>query len=95
MRIYKTIEQDNGKLTIYGSNRDIRIEYVKPEWANEPEASFRYKNNRYFLSEFMACPTIFDGFTEFDGYMSDSFFSGILIKLSEDGDAVKAFTYIG
>jgi hypothetical protein len=31
---------------------------------------------------------------EFDGYHNDSYFSGILIKLSDTGEAVKVYTYI-
>lgn len=30
----------------------------------------------------------------FDGYYSDSFFSGFLIKLSNDGESYKIATYI-
>jgi hypothetical protein len=66
----------------------------------EYEACFWYKGNLYFLSEIMAVnnpvhnPHPPDWMKGFDGYMSDSFFSGILIKLSDCEDAVKAYTYI-
>ena len=110
-KIYKTIEQENGTLTIYGSNRWIPVQYGIPEWERdrareedtEPnlEAKFRYRGRTYFISEFLAINNRFhnpnppEWMKEFDGYQSDSFFSGILIKLSPDNDAVKAFTYIG
>ena len=53
---------------------------------------FRYKNWTYFLGDFMRIgnDTPFKGW---DGYHSDSFFSGVLVKYSTCGDAVKAATY--
>jgi hypothetical protein len=109
-KVYKTIEQENGTVTIYGSNRWIPIQYGVPEWERggarddetEPdlEPKFRYRGQTYFLSEFMAIhnrihnPNPPEWMKEFDGHHSDSFFSGILIKLSPESDAVKAFTYI-
>ena len=110
-KIYKTIEQENGTMTIYGSNRWIPIQYGIPEWERchakengvEPdlEPKFRYRGKTYFLNEFMAIHNRFHSpnppqwMKEFDGHLSDSFFSGILVKISSDGGAVKAFTYIG
>ena len=99
-RIYKTVEQENGTIKIYGSNRWIEVDYNhKPDWAEDDvEASFRYRGHRYYLSEFMRMGYgggwVPDWLKEFDGQAGDSFFSGILVKLSNDGEAVKAFTYI-
>ena len=100
-KLYKKIEKENGTIEIYGSGKWIKIDYAKPEWSDgEVEQYFRYRNNRYYLSEIMAVhnpihnPNPSDWMKEFDGYANDSFFSGILIKLSDDGEAVKAYTYI-
>ena len=43
---------------------------------------FRYKDNIYCLSEFELCNGHFPG--NWDAYMSDSFFSGILVKYPLD-----------
>jgi len=99
-KAYKVIEKENSKLSIYGNGQYREIDYKKPEWIDEEEeveACFDYKGNTYFLSEFMRV----DGFSSkiedfegFDGYRGDSFFSGLLIKLSDCGDCVKVYTYI-
>jgi hypothetical protein len=99
-RIYKTIVQENGKITIYGSNRDIKTYYKKPEWNDEEEElCFKYRGREYFFSEFMNIHNKVYGnypdyLQEFNGIMNDSYFSGILIKISEDSETVKAYTFI-
>lgn len=87
------------ELTIIGNHHWVPLEYGHPEWIEEPtpdniEPFFMYKGNQYWVSEFVITDNISE-FKEFDGYMSDSFFSGILIKLSVDGieDCVKVYTY--
>ena len=94
-KIYKKIKRENGTLIIYGSNRWLNTEYKKPEWGEERELSFLYRGSRYFYSEFMRVERHASDFMqEFAGYRGDSHFSGVLIKLNEEGDKVKAFTYI-
>jgi hypothetical protein len=46
---------------------------------------FRYRGNTYSLDEFMRSSML----PEWDGFHGDSFFSGIAIKLSEDGEQYK------
>jgi hypothetical protein len=53
---------------------------------------FRYKRWCYFLGDFMRIGNDAP-FTGWDGYHSDSFFSGVLVKYSNCGDAVKVATY--
>ena len=61
----------------------------------------RYQGNIYDPSEFMAIPdcanqAVDDGFAEFrtwQGYHSDSFFSGILIRYSGDFEQVQVGRY--
>jgi len=56
---------------------------------------FQYRDVWYHVSEFMR---IYPGaprrMYEWDGYLSDSYFSGIVIKVSEDGEEYKVGTYI-
>ena len=66
MKLYKSIKTNDAIVTIYGSNRAIKIDYATPKWKktkkdgeNEPwdkesEPFFRYRNNRYYLSEIMS-----------------------------------------
>lgn len=99
-KAWKTIQQENGKIEIFGNNHDIELTYETPDWSEDLEQCFKYKGNTYFLSEFMNIhnkvynPNPVDWMKEFSGYMNDSAFSGILIKLSECGEAVKAYTFI-
>lgn len=70
------------------------------KWQKE-EKYFNYKNRKYFLSEIMNIhnkvyfPNPPKWMEEFDGYCNDCYFSGILIKLDNSGDAVKVYEYIG
>lgn len=55
----------------------------------------KYKGNYYHLCDFMRIEGNFPNeFKGWNGYLSDSFFSGILIKVSEDGETYKIATYI-
>jgi len=58
----------------------------------------RYKNWTYDLHEFLTARSIQPGtapmFKEWDGYHSDSFFSGIVVKYDLDQDWVVMGTYI-
>ena len=62
---------------------------------------FRYRGWTYFIGDFMRVGGDFmrvgnepHFIGEWDGYHSDSFFSGVLVKYSNCGDAVKVATYI-
>ena len=107
-KVYKTVERENGIITIYGSNRDIKTFYAVPDWNKDKdidaddreELAFRYRGHVYYFSEFMAVHNSFynpnppEWMKEFTGYMGDSYFSGVLIKISDDGETIKAYTYI-
>jgi len=59
-----------------------------------------YRKRWYHVSDFMSCHNEIHSpnnpFRKFgyDGYLSDSFFSGVLIKLSDDNETYKIGTYI-
>ena len=62
---------------------------------------FRYRGWTYFIGDFMRVGGDFmrvgnepHFIGEWDGYRSDSFFSGVLVKYSNCGDAVKVATYL-
>lgn len=54
---------------------------------------FIYKGNVYDIGEFMRVKDIQD-FNGWHGYKSDSFFSGMLIKLDDNGEFVTVARYL-
>lgn len=49
---------------------------------------FRFKGRIYTLSDFMRIDQQSTAFPGWHGYKGDGFFSGMLVKLSDDGEAV-------
>lgn len=82
-------------------------EKVKPDfdWIDkevfECSRFLKYRGWYYTLEDFMSIhnkihypnPPVW--MKRWDGYNSDSFFSGVLIKISDDGEQYKIATYIG
>lgn len=68
---------------------------VLEDYEDESYGFILYRKRWYHLSNFMRIdennPFHVLGY---DGYLSDSFFSGVLIKLSRDGEAYKIATFI-
>lgn len=58
------------------------FEWTDPE---DPGSFFRYRGVWYELSEFMRAPDHLPGW---DGFHSDSAFSGVAVRLAEDCDSV-------
>ena len=65
------------------------------DYLDEQDSStyFQYRGWWYHLSDFMCTGKMFFG-TQWGGYASDSFFSGVLIRLAEDGERYQIATYI-
>lgn len=54
-----------------------------------------YRDWWYHISDFMAVRGLTEPpMSEWDGYISDSFFSGVVIKLSRDGESYRIGTYM-
>lgn len=51
----------------------------------------KYRGHWYHLSDFMASSI---GFPNWDAYHPDSFYSGVFIKVSTDGEQYRIGTYI-
>ena len=101
----KEFVKDNGTMTIIGNGHDIEIisgyeltEKEKDWWSDlidtEDSSFFRYKGHCYFMGDFIQAAVAFQEYGNYDGYSSDSFFSGILIKLDDTYESLKAYTYI-
>ena len=87
--------KETNRCKIYGTNRKHKLHYAKPEWSKEEQLYFNYKGYRCYLADFMTCLGV-EEFGEFDGYSSDTFFSGLLIKLIQDDygdDCVLVYYY--
>jgi hypothetical protein len=55
---------------------------------------FKYRNCYYHLQDFMRASSDATGdLCAWDGYSSDSFFSGVVIKLCDDNESVVVGTY--
>lgn len=74
------------------------FDYLSPEELNEREF-VRYKGRVYDLGEFMRIDKTVaphpqrEGWEGWHGYSSDSFFSGVLVRFSDDGESVVMGTY--
>lgn len=66
------------------------FEYLETAAEQDYASFFRYRGNVYDFGEFLRI----DPPSYWDGYLSDSFFSGILIRLVDDGDRVVVGMFI-
>ena len=64
------------------------FDYLDSDTAQSDASFFRYRGNIYDLGEFMISPL-----KGWDGYHSDSYFSGILVRYVEDCERVIVATY--
>lgn len=68
-----------------------RFDYQNPE--DVVDGFFCYKGEWFHLDQFMRLGSKEGPFAGWDGYHGDSYFSGTLIKLSEDGETYKVARY--
>lgn len=61
------------------------------DWLDDidSESFMKYKGNIYHLDEFM--PSDFS--ENWDGYAADSYFSGVLVRVSDDAEQYQIATY--
>ena len=67
-----------------------QFDYQNPD--DVVDGFFCYRGHWYHLDEFMKVSGNAD-LKDWDGYSSDSYFSGVVIKLSNDGEQIKIGTY--
>ncbi len=90
------------KITTDGKWKQFKDSYDVPkavladqfDWMDNPDehSFFKYRNTWYATSDFMHAPG--QEFAGWDGYHGDSYFSGVLIQLSPDGEEYRVGTYI-
>jgi len=85
----------------YEVPKDVMADYFDHLKVDEVLGQYiMYRNRWYHISDFMSlhnkihCPNPPKSMTGWDGYLSDGFYSGILIKISDDGDCYRIGTYI-
>lgn len=89
----KTMPTENGRITISSNGAWIPIEYKRADWSEEEEVPcFVYKKDYVFLDEVIATDPR-GIFSEYDGILSFTYGSGLLIKLSAPGDAVQVYYF--
>ena len=67
-----------------------QFDYQDPE--DVIDGFFEYRNTWYHVDQFMRL-SAGSGMGDWDGAAGDSYFSGVLIKLSSDGEQYKVGTY--
>ena len=92
----KIITNHNWRFLKYSNEvpQSILDEY---DWLDDDDKTdgwIHYRKRWYHISDFMRVDSHNPFFNMYHGYMSDSFFSGVLVKLSEDGESYQIATYI-
>jgi len=86
--MFETLYTEIDSIRIYGEQEWIDIEYDTEGFPFVLLDGEHYRVDDYMVTK----NTPFED--HFDGYANDSFFSGTLIKLSEDNDQAQLFFYI-
>ncbi len=96
MRKHKIIKTCDGhEIQIYGTNRWQMVHSSYDEETNFVNHYGRqYNLNEFVLTKGNPWGDAPKWMQEFDGHLEDSFFSGVLIKLSDCGESAKVFSFI-
>lgn len=70
------------------------FDYLDTETRQSDATFFRYRGVTYDLGEFMRVPNYVADLATWDGYASDSFYSGVVVKYVEHFERVIVGTYI-
>ena len=70
-----------------------KFDYYESDEELDCASFFRYKGNIYDLCEFMRTPKNDEDLKKWDGYLSETYFSGILVKYDDCGEFIKVGSY--
>ena len=96
----KTNNQERELLSFYEfpleRQRDLRSQF---DWLDEEQLAspgfFTYKGNVHHIDQYLRVLNHSNSeFSGWHGYEADSFFSGTVVRLSDDGETVVVGTYI-
>jgi hypothetical protein len=82
---------DGSELTLAEREEFAYLDWQAIDSGTDSASFFRYKGETYDLGEFSRD---FGPFPTWDGYLSDSFFSGILVKYVENFERVIVGRYL-
>lgn len=87
---------DASELTTKERKNFDYLNWTKLESGDESAEFFRYRGHVYSLEEFMTTYGMpeFSPLKKWDGYLADSFFSGIIVKFVDDGERVIVGTFL-
>jgi hypothetical protein len=92
-----TNNHDRHFLYIYDVPQSVQTYFDHLDDDSASDGWIHYRGFWYHLSDFMRVGSQVPGndpFSDWDGYASDSYFSGVLIKVSDDGESYRIATYI-
>jgi len=69
-----------------------QFDYQNPE--DTSDGFFKYRGYWYHIDGFMRAADPSNPLTAWDGYAADSYFSGVVIKLSRDGESIMVGRYM-
>jgi hypothetical protein len=93
MKMNNVTTDNKWKQFKYGNEVPDKVLSENFDWLEEKtDGFFVYRKSWYHVSEFMNVPDT-ETFKGWDGYSSDSAFSGVLIKISKDGEEYKIGTF--
>ena len=69
------------------------IDWAAVEDGSESASFVQYKGSWYDLGEFMTVAGMGDPFAGWDGYSSDTYFSGILVKFADEDSVIMGRYY--
>ena len=84
MANYEIITDHKWKQFKYGAELPNKVFNDDFDWMNDDDKHdgfISYRGRWYHLSEFMRADRLYD---KYDGVLSDTMFSGVLIKISDD-----------
>ena len=93
------IIQTNNHNRFFAYRHDVPEEILQEQFDYQDEDThdgfFKFKGHWYHIDQFMRIdPSAPGGFQKWHGYHADSFYSGVLIQVSDDGETYKVATYI-
>ena len=90
--------QTNSHARFFSYRHDVPADVLRDQFDYQDEDThdgfFKFKGHWYHLDQFMRIDKNPDGFQKWHGVSHDSFYSGVLIQVSDDGETYKIATYI-
>lgn len=78
---------------IYRHNVPPTILASEFDWTDSEDGFLCYRGNWMHLSQFERIPPGADELDEWDGYAGDSYFTGTVVKVSDDGETYRIGSY--